>query len=53
MAQVTVSIGVKVAPWMDRYLDMVARRFARTGVPPLMDVVDRVIMRGIRPYVAT
>jgi len=48
MAQCSISIGIKVAPWVYRYLDMVKARAQRTQQLPLMDIVQRVILRGVR-----
>lgn len=51
MANCTVSIGVKVAPWVERYIRMVAARAQRTQQLPLMDIVERVALRGITTVV--
>lgn len=52
MASITVSVGVKVAPWVERYIEMVKQRAIRTQQIPLLDIVERVIARGVQPYVA-
>lgn len=51
MAQARISIGLKVAPWVNRYLAMVKERAQRTQQLPLMDIVERVALRGIQPEV--
>lgn len=51
MAASRISIGVMVAPWVERYIRMVADRAQRTQQLPLMDIVERVCMRGIRTEV--
>lgn len=51
MQRASISIGLRVAPWLYRYLDMVKERAMRTGEMPLMDIVQRVVRRGVRPYI--
>ena len=51
MARCTISVCILVSPWVYRYIDMVKARAQRIQQPPLMDIVERVCMRGIRPVV--
>lgn len=49
--QGSISVSVRVAPWVPRYLEMVRARALRTQQLPLMDVVGRVCMRGVTAVV--